>query len=186
MLRKNLMSAVYAAVAAGAVLVVYNAFMHGNVSQANTASSRLSVYLGLDKVKQEEKSDENNVVGTDNGSAASTSADSATTQTPATPSQAETTDQSTATATPSVTSPAATPTVQTAAKAETVYTVKDGDTYGCIAEKYYGSYEHYLDVMAANPVYQQGFGEYQLYVGAQLTLPAVAKENLKPASSLCQ
>lgn len=185
MLRKNLMSAVYAAVAAGAVLVVYNAFMHGNVSQANTASSRLSTYLGLDKAKQEAKSDEDNVVGTDNGATTpATTPDTSTTQTAPATTTTPATDQGSTAATS--TTGAATPATQVTGKAATTYTVKDGDTYGCIAEKYYGSYENFVDVMAANPVYDQGFGEYQLYVGAQLTLPAVAQENVKPASSLCQ
>jgi nucleoid-associated protein YgaU len=183
MLRKNLMSALVAAVAAGAVLVGYNAFFHSNVSQRNTATSRLSAYLSLDKGTQESKSAENNVVGTDNVQSATATPNVAVTDTPA-PSTA---DSSMAmpgvTAHPDTTMSAST---EQSGKAASTYVVKEGDTYGCIAEKYYGSYEHYSDIMASNSITQQGFGEYSLYVGATLVLPAIAKENLKPASSLCQ
>ena len=65
------------------------------------------------------------------------------------------------------------------------YTVKDGDTYGCIAEANYGSYEHWQDILNVNSGYGQGFGEYQLHVGAVLELPAITAVNLKPASKLC-
>lgn len=65
------------------------------------------------------------------------------------------------------------------------YVVKEGDTYGCIAEKYYGSYENYTDIMQANPTGETGYGEYELFVGATITLPAVNADNIKPASSLC-
>ena len=63
--------------------------------------------------------------------------------------------------------------------------VKDGDTYGCIAEKYYGSFEHWVDIMNSNPVHTDGFSEYELHVGAQLVLPAITADRLKPASALC-
>lgn len=189
MLRKNLMSALFAAMATGALITGYNAFIHKSASPEKSATGRLSSYLSLDKTTQESKDAENNVVGTDNGTTTATAPSVAVTETPssdaAQSSSATTTDTTAPTPTTTTTTSTA-PSAAQSGKAETVYTVKDGDTYGCIAEKYYGSYEHYTDVMAANPVNQTGFGEYSLYVGAQLVLPAVAKENLKPASSLCQ
>lgn len=186
MLRKNLMSALFAAVATGALITGYNAFIQKSTSTEKSATGRLSSYLNLDKATQETKDSENNVVGTDNGATTTPAPSVAVTETPSSDTaQSSSATAKTDTAPAATPTPAASTTVQTG-KAETVYTVKDGDTYGCIAEKYYGSYEHYSDVMAANPVNQTGFGEYSLYVGAQLVLPAVAKENLKPASSLCQ
>lgn len=71
----------------------------------------------------------------------------------------------------------------TSSRPGTLYTVKEGDTYGCIAESYYGSYEHWQDIMNANLKYGNGFSEYGLHVGAVLELPAA--ETLKPASKLC-
>lgn len=71
----------------------------------------------------------------------------------------------------------------TTSKPATLYTVKEGDTYGCIAEAYYGSYEHWPDILNANSAYGNGFSEYGLHVGAVLELPAI--DNLKPASKLC-
>lgn len=65
------------------------------------------------------------------------------------------------------------------------YTIKEGDTYGCIAEKYYGSYEHWPDILNANIVYGHGYAEHELHVGAVIELPEISKENLKPASNLC-
>lgn len=65
------------------------------------------------------------------------------------------------------------------------YTVKEGDTYGCIAEKYYGSYEHWPDILNANANYGNGFAEYGLHVGAVLEMPAISSSNLKPKSNLC-
>lgn len=186
MLRKNLMSALIAAAATGAVLTGYNAFLHKNVSVEKSATTKLSSYLHLDKSKQETTADENNVVGTDNNQTASN-----TTSTTATPTTDSSPAASSSSATATTQESAATPTTTTTAvaavaKPQTTYVVKEGDTYGCIAEKYYGSFEHFSDVMHANPVSDQGFGEYSLYVGAQLVLPAVAKSDLKPASTLCQ
>ena len=54
------------------------------------------------------------------------------------------------------------------------YTVKAGDTYGCIAESHYGSYEMWPAVQRANA--GPGYGEYTLHVGAKLTLPATTTE----------
>jgi len=187
MLRTNLMSALFAAVATGAVLMGYNAFVQNNSTQDKSATGRLSTYLNLDKAVQESKEDENKVVGTDNGSTTTSQPNVAVTETPS----PDTAQSSTAmpkdesSVMPKETNPVVTTMSQTG-KAESVYTVKDGDTYGCIAEKYYGSFEHFMDIMSANPVADNGFGEYSLFVGAKLTLPAIAKENLKPASSLCQ
>jgi nucleoid-associated protein YgaU len=61
---------------------------------------------------------------------------------------------------------------QQSAKQATTYTVKDGDTYGCIAEKYYGSYDQWSRIYAANAGYA-GYEEYGLAVGAKLQLPAL-------------
>lgn len=71
----------------------------------------------------------------------------------------------------------------TTSKSTALYAVKEGDTYGCIAESYYGSYEHWPDILNANSNYGNGFSEYGLHVGAILELPAI--ETLKPASKLC-
>lgn len=65
------------------------------------------------------------------------------------------------------------------------YTVKEGDTYGCIAEAYYGSYEHWTDVLNANIVYGEGYSEQELHIGAMLEMPTISAENLKPSSKLC-
>lgn len=65
------------------------------------------------------------------------------------------------------------------------YTVKEGDTYGCIAEKNYGSYEHWPEILSANIIYGHGYSEIELHVGAVVELPEILKENLKPASNLC-
>ena len=72
-------------------------------------------------------------------------------------------------------------------KAAGEYVVKDGDTYGCIAEKYYGSYGQYQTVMDANFADSApGYGEYHLDVGAKVILPAVSGANMTPATSLCK
>lgn len=65
------------------------------------------------------------------------------------------------------------------------YTVKEGDTYGCISEDYYGSYEHWPEILSANIKYGNGFSEHQLHVGAVLEMPVISTENLKPKSNLC-
>lgn len=71
------------------------------------------------------------------------------------------------------------------AKAAGSYTVKDGDTYGCIAEKYYGSYEMWPQVYAQNAGYP-GFEEYHLDVGAKLQMPAVSAAESLPKTALCK
>ncbi len=71
------------------------------------------------------------------------------------------------------------------AKAAGSYTVKAGDTYGCIAEKYYGSYDQWSRVYAENGGYP-GFEEYRLDVGAKLVMPAVAASEALPKTSLCE
>ena len=68
-----------------------------------------------------------------------------------------------------------------AAKAAGSYTVKEGDTYGCIAENYYGSYSMWPAVQAANV--GPGYSEYGLNVGAQLVMPAADTSQLK--TDLC-
>lgn len=65
------------------------------------------------------------------------------------------------------------------------YVVKEGDTYGCISETYYGSYEHWTDILNANVRYGNGYYERELHIGATLEMPEIQKENLKPASKLC-
>jgi hypothetical protein len=74
---------------------------------------------------------------------------------------------------------------QAADKRAGFYTVKEGDTYGCIAESYYGSYEHWTDVLNTNIRYGNGYSEHELHVGAVLEMPEISKDNLKPASKLC-
>ena len=170
MLRQNMMNILLAVVAVGAVLVGYNAFVAKNDNKST--SDRLAQYLNLDVAKQEKSEDESLAAVTGNND-----------QTTAQPT--ESTDQP---ATPATGSESATPqaaTTPASNKAESVYTVKEGDTYGCIAEKYYGSFEHWVDVMNANPVGQVGFTEYGLHVGAQIVLPAITATHLKSASNLC-
>lgn len=72
-----------------------------------------------------------------------------------------------------------------AAKSAGTYTVKAGDTYGCIAEKYYGSYDQWQKVYDANGMYP-GFDEYNLNVGATLQMPAVSATEALPKTDLCQ
>ncbi len=71
------------------------------------------------------------------------------------------------------------------AKKAGTYTVKAGDTYGCIAEKYYGSYEQWPRVYAANAGWP-GYEEYTLNVGAKLQMPAVEVRDVLPKTTLCQ
>ncbi|MBP9668115.1 hypothetical protein KBD87_04945 [Candidatus Saccharibacteria bacterium] len=65
------------------------------------------------------------------------------------------------------------------------YTVKSGDTYGCIAENYYGSYEMWPKVYELNGGYP-GFEEYHLDVGAKLQMPAATAGNTMPKTNVCQ
>ena len=78
----------------------------------------------------------------------------------------------------------ATPDGYAAAKDAGTYTVKEGDTYGCIAENYYGSYDQWSRVYAANAGWP-GFDEYRLDVGAVLQMPAVTQAEALPTTSLC-
>ena len=181
MVRKNVMNILLGIGAIGALLVAYNAFIAGNDGE-KSASNRLGSYLAIDKTKQESDNADTAVVGTDNENSSSTEQ----AEQPVAESQQTTESNSQqAQETQQTVTPAPRPTAARADRAETVYTVKEGDTYGCIAEKYYGSYEHYVEIMAANPVYNLGFGEYSLFVDAKLVLPAISAANLKPASSLC-
>ncbi len=75
--------------------------------------------------------------------------------------------------------------VTAAAKPAGTYTVQAGDTYGCIAEKYYGSYEQWPKVYAVNSLYP-GYEEYRLHVGAVVQLPAISADEVRPATSLCK
>lgn len=70
-------------------------------------------------------------------------------------------------------------------KSAGTYTVKEGDTYGCIAEKYYGSYDQWTRVYDVNAGWA-GFNEYDLAVGAQLQMPTVNADQVLPKTSLCQ
>jgi len=72
-----------------------------------------------------------------------------------------------------------------AAKQAGTYTVKEGDTYGCIAEKYYGSYDQWARVYGENAGWP-GFNEYDLAVGATLKMPAVSANEVLPQTSLCR
>ena len=74
--------------------------------------------------------------------------------------------------------------VSAGAKSAGKYVVKSGDTYGCIAESYYGSYEQWPKVYVENAGWP-GFGEYSLAVGANLIMPAVSAADALPATSLC-
>ncbi len=65
------------------------------------------------------------------------------------------------------------------------YEVKAGDTYGCIAEKYYGSYDQWQKVYDVNAGWP-GFDEYRLEVGAKLQMPAVSNAEILPKTNLCQ
>ena len=98
------------------------------------------------------------------------------------------TDQAQSSDTTSTTTPAATEvqtTTSTGAKATGTYVVKEGDTYGCIAEKYYGSYEQWPKVYAANSAYP-GYEEYHLNVGAVVLLPAVSAAEVLSQTSVCK
>lgn len=179
MVRKNMMNVLLAAVAVSAALVGYNAFIASN-DDGHTASDHLSEYLSLDfSVEQEQTAGSAAVTGEQTISTTDTS----TTTQSVTVAPSTTTESSVAvTQAPTTVAVASTPSGD---RAETIYTVKDGDTYGCIAEKYYGSFEHWVDVVNANPVGNVGFTEYGLHVGAQLVLPAVSTAALKPTSTLC-
>lgn len=176
MTRKNLMNILVTAAGVGLVLVGYNAFLNSNNDTTeNNASTKLGSYLRLDSTKQE-AGDEDAKVATDAAPDAAASTPAPADSTASTPAAATQTSESAP-----VVELKATPGDAAAA----TYTVKAGDTYGCIAEKYYGSFEHYTDIMAANPVYDYGFTEYGLFEGAVLQLPAIKAENKKPASSIC-
>lgn len=177
MIRKNLMNILLGLAAAGAVLVGYNAFI-ANSDDGHTASNHLAEYLDLDVATLGKTEDQATNVVVDDGSETATPEVAVNNGTPAEPEAMDSTK-----AEPTVTT-GAPATVQAGDKAQTTYTVKEGDTYGCIAEKYYGSYEHWTDVVSANPS-SDGFTEYELHVGAQIVLPAVTSANRKPASTLC-
>lgn len=187
MLRKNFMNGLMALAAVGAVLTGYNAFVKDSVD-GRTATQQVAEYLALDATEQEPVEGTTNVavdttqndatVSVDQGSATSENSTDATQSPDAMPaddtSMEETSEDD-----------AMKEADDSTDKSASVYTVKDGDTYGCIAEKYYGSFEHWVDVMNANPTGQVGFSEYGLHVDAKLTLPAIAAANLKPTSNLC-
>ena len=177
MIRKNLMNILLGLAAAGAVIVGYNAFIADN-DDGHTASSHLAEYLDLDVATLEKTEEQATNVVVDDGSETATPEVTVDNGTPVESEAMDSTKTETTVApSPSAAAPAGD-------KAQMMYTVKDGDTYGCIAEKYYGSYEHWTDVVSANPS-SDGFTEYELHVGAQIILPGVTSANLKPASTLC-
>ena len=73
----------------------------------------------------------------------------------------------------------------TSAKVAGSYTVKAGDTYGCIAEHYYGSYDQWPMVYNANAGWP-GFNEYDLAVGASLQMPVISAAEALPKTDLCK
>ena len=177
MLRKNLINILLGLALVGAGLMVYSAFI-AKSDDGRTASNYLAEYLDLDVATLEKTEDQATNVVVDDKTGATTPdvvVDNGT------PTESNAMDSTKTEPTTTTTAPA---TVKAGDKAKTMYTVKDGDTYGCIAEKYYGSYEHWTDVVSANPS-SDGFTEYELHVGAQIILPAVTTVNLKPASTLC-
>lgn len=197
MLLKNMMNILLGVAAVGIVLVGYNAFVAKDSEDGRSASDRLASHLFLAVVTVEQPEDipiadlipEVGVGDGNTGSNESNTSDGA--QSPESGTQESTGGANTNESTGNDVSgskPEESTGEQTGNKgdkAETVYTVKEGDTYGCIAEKYYGSFEHFTDVMNVNPVNTVGFTEYGLFVGAKITLPAIKAADLKPASNLC-
>lgn len=179
MFRQYFMNGLMALAALGLVLTGYNAFV-ADSEDGHSATDHLASYLNLDVAKSTTPADET-VVSTDTTSEASE----------ALPDESGVVSEQTATEDSTQTSetvveaaPDQAATTQSGDKAEVVYEVKEGDTYGCIAENYYGSFEHWPDIMSVNPS-TKGYTEYELHVGAKITLPAVLAANLKPASDLC-
>lgn len=177
MLHKNLMNVLLSVTALGALLTGYNAFV-ANSDDGHTATDHVADYLNL-SIAKAEKSDGATtkvVVGGDNQTKPEVNVDNGV----AAPAVGEPTEAAKESS-PSV---AQKDVAKAGDKAATTYEVKEGDTYGCIAEKYYGSFEHWVDVINANPT-QTGFTEYGLHVGVKVVLPAITAANTKPASQLC-
>jgi len=171
--------------AIGLLLVGYNAFLNSDSSDSDNATSRLSSSLSLDQAAEPADEDTVAVEQTEDAAPAEDTSDSqtsedATTETEQAPAESEPAEDTSADSEQSTDNN----NDQRSFERE-VYTVQAGDAYGCIAEKHYGSYEHWVDIYNANPNRQVGFTERGLHVGAQLVLPAVSAENVKPASSLC-
>ena len=61
------------------------------------------------------------------------------------------------------------------------YTVVSGDTYACIAERFYGNYRVWPEIAALNQ--GRGFNERFLYVDAVLTMPELA--SAQQTTSIC-
>lgn len=176
----------YSAILAAAVLVVvaYLAFVRQPNNDASYASNQNGQFLGLkgsvaannELENQEELSVDGDFGGT--SVMVDDSANESTVTTDTDEVVMEPTDESTPAENNNV--------VSTSDKAASLYTVKEGDTYGCIAEKYYGSYEHWSDIYNANARYGVGYSPDRLFVDAVLELPAISASDLKPASNLCQ
>lgn len=163
LVRKPNGDASYASKRNAAFLNLKNAVAADQNSLANSGDLSIDGDFGSNNVTVDDSSN-GNTVTPDNGSTPQPSDDQK-------PDETSAPDTATATA---------------GDKAATVYTVKPGDTYGCIAEKYYGSYEHWTDIYNANARYGLGFQPDELFVDAKLDLPAIAAADLKPASKLCE
>jgi LysM repeat protein len=190
MLRSYFMNGLLAISAIGVVLVGYNAFI-AEREDGHSASDHIAEFLNLDVAQIEQPENGDSQVTVDEGAAdetvkvdggGSTDGDSMG------GSETESMDSDEGSATEnnadSSTGDSGAGATKPQDKAETIYTVKEGDTYGCISEKYYGSFEHWPDIINANPN-TVGFGEYELHVGARIVLPAIPAGSLRPASTLC-
>jgi LysM repeat protein len=186
MLRQKLMNSLLAVAGISALLVGYNSFIaKHDALKGTTVADKLTSYLKLESAKQDADMQVAEVtVPTAETPAAEgeVPVDESVADSPAAPEPAPTPEVMKKEEAPvAVVAPSV---VVAGAKAASTYVVKEGDTYGCIAEKYYGSFENWVDVDAVNPN-TEGFLERRLFVGATLTLPALTAEQVKPASSLC-
>lgn len=173
MTRENIYNGLLGITVIAMLLTGYNALVSSKDKTNPTA--KLGSYLKLTQAKQESVDAENMVAGTDNTSTGDVAAPTETT-----PSDSATTDQS------QTTKPVTAPSLPgSVSRTASTYVVKEGDTYGCIAEKYYGSFENWVNIDSANPD-TEGFLERRLFVGAALELPALTADQARPASTLCQ
>jgi LysM repeat protein len=181
MLRKNILNGLLALGGLGMLLVGYNSFVaKQDTKNGNTVASKFGSYLKFEQAKQE----------TAEGQVAEVTPPVEVTELPAVEGVIPAKTPAAETPVVETPAPAVTPTpvvvapAVPGAKAASTYVVKEGDTYGCIAEKYYGSFENWVDVDAANPN-TEGFLERQLFIGTTLVLPALSSDQVKPASTLC-
>lgn len=162
---------VYGLAAICAVTIIYLAFVRKTAN--STATSRNATFLDIKQGEKSEKTAENKAEDKKQDGAESKKEDQSTKKSDETNSS-NGDNKTNAAPDNSQDKPAG------------FYTVKAGDTYGCIAEKYYGSYEHWVDILNANIKYGEGFEETRLFVDAKLEMPAISKANLKPSTKLCQ